>query len=242
MPASPAPNWRGEHAKPWYYRWRHHVLIGSWLDMVAIHRDGSQALDPRSMVMNFGVLPTGIICGGFAVGAVRWIIDNMFYYLPDWCIYLVGAIVLFGGPDLLLPLTLLNGCEGIGNRMIWLCFLACWHRFVNETNSFQCMMLLSGLWHIDRGDYEYKKFQWICAANQSIALSEDNISNTITHFKLLFFRAAAGIGMLWAGFGVYSLGVFLKALLGYIGIQLFIFVCIGGSASFQALAEIQGRR
>lgn len=112
-----------------------------------------------------------------------------------------------------------------------------WHYFSNDTNTYNCIMIVSALWHIDQGDYNYKKFQYISTRQQDIALSEENIGSTINIFSLCFSRAATGFGMLWAASGVYSLGIYLKAMVLYIGIQLLIWFCLGGSERFN---EIRG--
>ena len=89
------------------------------------------------------------------------------------------------------------------------------------------MMIVSGLWHIDRGDYNNKKYQLIFVRNLDHAMDEENIGNTLNFLILDYFRCAAGVGMLWAGFDVYSLATFSKVLLGYTGIQLLLSFAMG---------------
>ena len=159
MRRGPPPNWKGEHVHPVHIRWRNHLLINTWQDMLAILQDETKALDPRTLVMNFAVLPMGVIFGGFAVGGVRWALECLLFYLPVWCVYAVGLVIVLGGPDLLPPLTLMNGCEELIHRIIWTSIVAGWYYFINENNAYKYIMIVSAIWHIDRGDYNYKKFQ-----------------------------------------------------------------------------------
>lgn len=196
--------------------------------MLAIFRDGSDVLDPRTLVMNFGVLSMGLIFGGFGVGVVRWLVgDILLYNLPIWCVYAIVFGVILGGPDLLPPLTLANGCEDLTHRIIWTALMVLYCYFTIWADAYKCIMIVSGLMHIDRGDYNFKKFQYICYPRQHIALSEENVSNTITFFYLCFFRAASGVGMLWAACGVHTLDQFFKAMVVYFGINLFIYFALG---------------
>ena len=106
------------------------------------------------------------------------------------------------------------------------------HHYLPESlqsiSSFNFIFIISGIWHFDRGDYNYKMFSWVCANRTEQALSQDNVKRTVQSLALYHFQAAAGVGMLWAAFGVYSFGAFFKALLLYIAFQFFTRFCFGG--------------
>ena len=45
--------------------------------MIRVQQEGGAAINPKFLVTNVAVLPMGAICGGFAVGAVRWFTDEL---------------------------------------------------------------------------------------------------------------------------------------------------------------------
>jgi hypothetical protein len=204
--------------------------------MLALCQGRTEEVDPMTRLLNVFIMPAGAICGGFAVGAVKWVIDKiLFYYLPNWGVYAIGIAVMLGGPDLLPPLTLLNGCDKLIDRFKWTVLLNAFYYYYDGNSAYNFIMVISGLWHIDRGDYEYKRFGRVCRREFDTAFNEENHTDTIAYFSLCIFRVTAGVGMLWAGCGVYTLAVFVKALFAYIGIQLLIFFGLGG------INEIRGQ-
>ena len=230
---------RGPPPEQWYLRWRNHLLINSLREASAMIQAGRAEIDP-STFMRWFILPIGAIMGGFSVNLVKVIMDKLDYYLPTVLFYILGIIVVLGGPDILPPLTLVNGCESLMDRVKWTALFI----FINyaqylpdllkgheATSSFNVMMIISGLWHIDRGDYNYKMFTWICSNRSEYHLSEDNVKETLHKMALYHFQAAAGVGMLWAVFGVYSPGAFFQALVIYSAANLSIYCCLGGGSN-----------
>jgi len=175
---------RGPPPEQWYLRWRNHLLINSLREASAMIQAGRAEINP-STFMRWFILPIGAIMGGFSVNLVKVIMDKLDYYLPTVLFYILGIIVVLGGPDILPPLTLVNGCESLMDRVKWTALFI----FINyaqylpdllkgheATSSFNVMMIISGLWHIDRGDYHYKMFTWICSNRAEYHLSEGTLS------------------------------------------------------------------
>eukprot|EP00985_Skeletonema_marinoi_P014139 scaffold7112_cov119-Skeletonema_marinoi.AAC.3 len=165
--------------------------------------------------------------GGFAVGAVEWSIDNVILvYLPYWVVYLVKWGVILGGPEILPPLTLVNGCEELLDRLFWVVIFSLLDVVASYFDEDSCvaynsMLIASAIWHMDRGDHHFKAFALQCQRNQNRAF-ENNNNETLFSFALYQLRAASGVGMLWAIFGVYSLGTFFKASLLFVAVILAI--------------------
>jgi len=76
----------------WQHRWKRHLLLQNLTDMSLFLQGGPQMIHQNFEVFLLGfvfIIPLGVIMGGFAVGAVEWLIDNVvFGYLPyGWCIW-----------------------------------------------------------------------------------------------------------------------------------------------------------
>ena len=223
----------GPPHKEWYKRWRRHLILVALQELSAVLQHGWSAMD-ISTVMRWFMLPIGCIMGGFAVSLVEIIVAKLESYLSQWVLCIIVIGVILGGPDLLPPLTLANGCESLMDRLKWTTVFALFHYIrdylpepMQSISSFNFIFIISGIWHFDRGDYNYNFFSWVCA-NRTQALSQDNVKITVQSLALYHFQAAAGVGMLWAAFGVYSFGAFFKALLLYLALQLFTNLCLGG--------------
>mmetsp|Transcript_32888 Transcript_32888/g.60659 ORF Transcript_32888/g.60659 Transcript_32888/m.60659 type:complete len:293 (-) Transcript_32888:45-923(-) len=226
---------RGPPPEQLHLRWRNHLLLKSLREVSIVIQRGRAAIDP-STLMRWFMLPTGATVGGVSVHLVKIIMNKLSDYLPTVLLYILAIIIVVGGPDILPPLTLANGCESLVDRLKWTALIVFIHyaRYLPDllkgheaTSSFDVLMIISGLWHIDRGDYNFKMFSWECYSRRENSLSEGNLGDTIMTLFLYHFQTATGVGMLWAVGGVYSFGAFSMIILLYIAVCL-IHYCIGG--------------
>jgi len=132
----------------------------------------------------------------------------------------IGYIsICYGLPKLQLDGTILEAASGI-----------------TTLSSHQILCIISGVWLMDRGDYN---FRWVRNDAQALvdsasststrsdqsqshdhvdlsAVISDELLQCMTQYLLLFhFQAAAGIGICWAGFEVYSNTVFFWGMAIY---------------------------
>mmetsp|Transcript_6199 Transcript_6199/g.11879 ORF Transcript_6199/g.11879 Transcript_6199/m.11879 type:complete len:296 (-) Transcript_6199:61-948(-) len=227
---------RGPPPEQLHLRWRNHLLIKSLREISTVIQRGRAAIDP-STLMRWFMLPTGATVGGLSVHLVKTIMNKLSDYLPTILLYILAIIIVVGGSDILPPLTLANGCESLVDRLKWTALIVFIHyaRYLPDLlkgheapSSFDALMIISGLWHIDRGDYNYRMFSWVCYSRRENSLSEVNLGDTIMTLFLYHFQTAAGVGMLWAVGGVYySFGVFSMIILLYMAACLIHF-CMGG--------------
>ena len=127
-----------------------------------------------STIVRCFMIPWGIIMGALGVHIARFVINNMVYYLPSLLVYIIFAIVIVGGPDLLPPLTMINGAEELRERLTWSALFVFIHYsylllpdmfkevYRLPLSSFDVMIIISGICHFDQGDYHFRKFCW-CA-------------------------------------------------------------------------------
>ena len=219
------------------------MILTSLAEISAYLQNGvAEVADPSSF-LRWIVLLMGAIAGGFAVHLVKWVVGKLTVY--PMLLKLSGAIVVLGGPDLLPPLAVANGFENVYLRLFWTAVFIGINYFygnlpgaiqnVSAESPFKVMFIVSGVWHFDRGDYHYKGFLRFCRDRVSRdAAGNFDIGDVPKMFSLYLFQAAAGIGMVTAALGVYSFGAFFKALLLFIGVQLFIY--FGGLAIFGTAA------
>mmetsp|Transcript_3450 Transcript_3450/g.8765 ORF Transcript_3450/g.8765 Transcript_3450/m.8765 type:complete len:283 (-) Transcript_3450:1890-2738(-) len=238
-------NRNGGPPDEWYRRWKNHMIIRSLNEVSNLIQHGIVSIDIDSLpatLVRWCVLPMGTILGGFGVHLARYIINMIVYYLPMSLVYIILAIVVLGGPDILPPLTLANGQERLIDRLKWTAPFTFIHysHYLPELlkgyelplSSYNIMAFMSGIWHFDRGDYNHAKFSHELGCNDRMReyfMREENI-NTMTQQMMLFhFQAAAGVGMVWAACGIYSFTAFFMALALLVVVHFFVYYCLGGS-------------
>ena len=188
-----------------YVRWPRHIIFHPMF--VGVCANG---------FFVYLMMLSGMIAGGMAVYAVRYILEKMVYYLPSLLIYLIAAIVIICGTELLPPLTLVNGMESFVDRVKWcgIFMLVNYYilPYVSEVVELSCynvVVLVSGIWHFDQGDLHHKKFTWYAKQREDYFLKEENVDIVIRNLCLNYFEVSAGIAMIYAGgIGIYTYKAF----------------------------------
>ena len=207
-------------------RWRRHVTLNF------IHEVSSPTANYSTIVRCF-MIPWGIIMGALGVHIARFVINNMVYYLPSLLVYIIFAIVIVGGPDLLPPLTMVNGAEELRERLTWSALFVFIHYsylllpdmmfkevYRLQLSAFDIMIIISGICHFDQGDYHFRKFCWYAHCRGEYYRRHPR---ELLHIMCMYyFQAGAGVGIIWAGVGVYTFKAFFISLVVYTAIQLFI--------------------
>lgn len=225
-------------------RWRHHILINLLLETSDVIRIGTISAIEPAMLTKWFVVISGILIGGNALYLVQWLSIKISEYLNIILVYILGICVIWMGPDMLPPLTPLNGCESIYQRILftialWILEKCKWSLPILHSWSLdKCLFTISGLWHLDRADYEFRKIQRetltrISERNNSVGQDHDmgsssssveDILQGVAHVLLSYcFQAGAGIGMLWASMNVYSGNCFFWSFVFYGSINALIY-------------------
>jgi hypothetical protein len=196
------------------------MFLQSMKDLSSFLQGNRERFFSGALWLGLYMIPFGFVMGGLAVGAVEWIIDNIIlFYLPHWTMYLLILVVIVSGPEILPPLTLVNGCETLIVRVFWVGVFVLLDLFTNYFVEGRCiayniMLIASAIWHMDRGDHDFKHLALHYQRDRDRAL--ECSTEILTSFASNHFRAASGVGMLLAVCGVYSLGASIKALLIYV--------------------------
>ena len=239
-------------------RWRKHILfVGLFEDTSRVLQDGRNAIT-TALLSTWFVVIFGILLGGNGINFVYYVTKNLLDFAPMWLDSILIMIIIIAGPDFLPPLTPMNGCENIRNRIIW-SFLYFGHywlmnvyhydvpnneldvdeeklaggggggtsiitqivAYILALSSFQILSIISGIWHMDQGDYFYRQtqhnFQHVFRSRGSggTPSNEDELINISRCLMMYQFEAACGIGIFWATFEVYSTTVFLYVFIGF---------------------------
>jgi hypothetical protein len=237
-------------------RWRKHILfVGLFKDTSRVLRDGRDAITPALMSTWFIVI-FGILLGGNGINFVYYITKKLMDFAPMWLDSILLMIVILAGPDFLPPLTPMNGCEYIKNRIIW-SFLYFGHywlmnihylpdgstnkselgenqvdeeklvSYILALSSFQIFSIISGIWHMDQGDYFYRKTQHNFHnyfRSRGISPNDNELIDASRYLMMYQFEAACGIGIFWATFEIYSTTVFIYVFIGFFVMNICISV------------------
>mmetsp|Transcript_8178 Transcript_8178/g.15391 ORF Transcript_8178/g.15391 Transcript_8178/m.15391 type:complete len:265 (-) Transcript_8178:199-993(-) len=212
-------------------RWRHHILLGLLLETSDAIRIGMASAISPVMLTRWFVVISGILIGGNGLFIVEWLSIKLSEYIHVLFVYILAIALILIGPDLFPPLTPMNGCESIYKRILYTVALfileKCKHNLpIIHLWSFEkCLFTISGLWHLDSADYDFRQTQRetlriLSESSDSLGrsgdMSSDDILQSVAHVLLsYYFEAGAGIGMLWASMNVYSCSVFFWALVIY---------------------------
>ena len=216
----------------------HHILFQLLRDSSAAlggQHDGQRNhLFPMALLLRWFVWCWGVASGGMVVYGADYAIGKLLQYGGGWLVGAFSAVVVVGGPDLGPPATLCNGLESLslrvavsGGTLLSGLFVFGWK------NTQRDVWILSALWHMTEANGEFHKI----ARHSSARLREDRASQEeashITKMLMLqFFRLGAGIGIVLAVFGVYSLTNFLR------GVALIAFLILAP----QVLLKLRGVR
>jgi len=234
---SPRHNSQGALQRPppeqWHLRWKTHLLIHSFVETSTIIQTGISALH-LAAIFRWILLPMGAIAGGVGVSLVEITTETLTHYLPSYALHALSIMVVLGGPDILPPMTLVNGCELLIDRLKWgglFTFVhyshhlpAMFRGYDADISAWKALVVLSGLWHIDRGDYNLKMFIW---ASQTEYRNTEMILHNVGAYH---FQTASGVGMLLAGLGLHSPLSLLKAAVLYAAVISLGHCCMVGSS------------
>jgi len=101
-------------------------------------------------------------------------------------------------------------------------------------SSFQLLSIISGIWHTDQGDYNYKRTQrdfHNYYRSRGRGINDNHLIDVSRYLMMYQFQAACGIGIFWATFEVYSKIVFLYVFIGFFLIN----VCVSVYGRLQGL-------
>mmetsp|Transcript_38873 Transcript_38873/g.39273 ORF Transcript_38873/g.39273 Transcript_38873/m.39273 type:complete len:223 (+) Transcript_38873:23-691(+) len=101
-------------------------------------------------------------------------------------------------------------------------------------SSFQLLSIISGIWHTDQGDYNYKRTQrdfHNYYRSRGTGINDNHLIDVSRYLMMYQFQAACGIGIFWATFEVYSKTVLLYAFIGFFVIN----VCVNVYVRLQGL-------
>lgn len=213
-------------------RWRNHFLIDFFHEISQIIRQNETSAITSLFLFRISISVLGVIIGGNTVYLIQILNDKTKTYSAI-LYYILMAIVILIGPDLFFfpPVTPLNGCTHLNTRLQFAA--AC----LIIAPSYNAMCIISGLWHIDRGDINFRNLdnETQDTLNQIQGLrnvehfnyhrEEQLIRNRATiSLTYCLFRAMFGVGMAWAGAEIYSSAVFLWAMAFYIATQVICFM------------------
>lgn len=214
-----------------FERWSNHLLTDFFKDISEIIRRNEASAMTSLLLFKISVCALGVILGGNTVYLIQTLNEKTKTYSSILYYILMTSIILIG-PDLffLPPVTTLNGCTNLKTRSQFaaICFIS------PHCNT---VYIISGLWHIDRGDFNHRKLknEMQDTLNQmqelrnvehfNHRLEEQLVRNNATiSLAYCLFRAMFGLGMTWAGAGIYSSAVFLWAMVFYIATQVLYFM------------------
>jgi hypothetical protein len=215
-------------------RWRHHILLDLLLETSDAIRIGTTSAITPALLTRWFVVILGILAGGNTFFLVQWLSMKISEYINMVIVYILAISLILIGPDIFPPLTPLNGCESIYKRILYTIalfilekckyYLPCLHSWSFE----KCLFTISGLWHLDTADYDYRQTQHealrrISERSQNDMSSEDILQDAVYVFLSYFFEAGAGIGMLWATMNVYSGTIFFWAFVSYASVNAVIY-------------------
>lgn len=215
-------------------RWRNHFLIDFFKEISEIIRRNETSAITTLFLFRISISVLGVILGGNTVYLIQILNDKTKTYSAI-LYYIFMAIVILIGPDLFFfpPVTPLNGCTHLNRRLQ--IAAAC----LIIAPSYNAVYLISGLWHIDRGDINHRKLK----NETQDTLNQMQELRSVEHFNYRWeeqlvrnratiplayclFRSMFGVGMTWAGAGIYSSAVFLLAMAFYIATQVVWFMVL----------------
>ena len=218
-------------------RWRTHFLIDLFKETSEIMcQNGTSTAITPLFFFRISISILGVIIGGNTVYLIQILNKKIHTFSPTLYYILMMTITLIG-PDLFFipPITPLNACAVLKRRLkiVAVCLII--------SPSFKAICITSGLWHIDRGDFHHRKLQ---NDTQGTLNENEELYNMMEYFNhrreeelvvtfeminsiclmcyhfFLEFRAMFGVGMIWAGYEIYSCAAFLWAMAFYIVAQV----------------------
>ena len=242
-----------------FQRWRNHILLTLLVETSEAIRLGFSAITP-ALITRWFIVVFGILLGGNGVYLLHWISKKLMEHYPMLSCVLAFILVVCGPTISPIPLTPLTACDSLVKRItltigyVSICYgLPKLHldgtileagSGISTLSSHQILCIMSGLWHMDRGDYN---FRWVRNDSHTLidsarstrsdemggqsqshdhdhvdlsAVISDELLQCMSHYLLLFhFQATAGIGICWAAFEVYSNTVFFWGMAAYAGVH-----------------------
>jgi hypothetical protein len=99
--------------------------------------------------------------------------------------------------------------------------------YILALSSFQIFSIISGIWHMDQGDYFYRKTQHNFHnyfRSRGISPNDNELIDASRYLMMYQFEAACGIGIFWATFEIYSTTVFIYVFIGFFVMNICISV------------------
>ena len=192
------------------HRWDNHVLVIHFKDTSALLSGNSGAFTPAFLLF-WLVFILGIIIGGNSVFLLDWVVQKMYSYSSKLC-YVVVALIIISGKELIPPVTPLNGSDTIMQRNVFCIFTYALHKFLPEVSLLKLICLISSIWHYDQGNAMFKDFQRqvrsFIQCHEGVSQLREDV--TVTRMQsLYFFQTSVGVGMFWAWFNIYSCKTFV---------------------------------
>lgn len=248
-------------------RWKSHILLILLMETSDAIRGLASAITP-ALFTRWTIVVLGILVGGNGVYLFHWIATKLML-LSSILSYILASLMIISGGIFLPPLTPMTGCDSWAKRIACTIgyFVICYmlpkmklegngigiRHVIASLSSHQILCIMSGLWHMDRGDYN---FRWVRndsqmlidqAMNRSQPRQEnqtqthadndlsgisDELLQRMTNYLLLYhFQAAIGIGVFWAAFEVYSKTVFFWgiAVYGFVHFSIYAIAYASGA-------------
>ena len=217
-----------------------HILVHLFLDTSRMMQQPNRTTDNHAMntfalVTRWVVVFGGMFGGGRVTGWIHWILSTLSGYwspLP----YLVVLLTIILGPDLLPPITPLNGCEDSQHRWmsatIFACFYWCSSYYNKTTIATTTLWTVSAIWHLYGGHVGFiQETRNISVHLQRLEESggqqermEQTLADASKILMVFYFQVGAGVGMLLATYQIYSWGVFLYLLGSLLATNIIFFV------------------
>jgi hypothetical protein len=178
-------------------------------------------LQPYGKTFQWVCILSGVLFGGvITVLIVNWCCHKVMMTMSGSsssttifvAVIIVLSIAVLVGPEILPPITPLNGCEDLRYRLLWTVMFGCvgyydFHQIddsrVHPNLLLKILWTVSGIWHIYRSDIDHQLYTMslmrhihqLQSSGQNEKI-EECIYNSVSRHAIHYFRSGTGIGMM----------------------------------------------